>query len=356
MGDSVATRKARRLAIAGAGALASIAAFPLRALAQSPSPLRPGSGGAEIVAELFWIVLAIAAVVFVIVEGLLIYAVVRYRRRFPDEMPKQVHGNARLELLWTVIPALIMAVLFGLTLRALEAKRHPPASAMVIEVTGRQWFWDFKYPETEITINSRTSDLFIPADEPVVFEIRSADVIHSFWVAELGGKMDAIPGHTNTLWFEARPGTYAGQCAEYCGLAHYAMLFDVQAVPRAEFDVWMAEQIELAGQFQPIGIDLETPLPLGDAQRGESLFAEELGCAACHSLDGTTLVGPSVLGLSQRADTRVEGLTAEEYLRQSILLPCEEVVEGFACVMPENYGERLDTQGLADLIAYLLEQ
>lgn len=345
----------RRLLLTGASVFVLATIFPLQALAQAPSPLRPGSGAAQQVAGLFWIVLAIAAVVFVIVEGLIIYAVLRYRRRFPDEMPQQVHGNTTLEIVWTTIPAVIMVTLFGLTLRTLEAQRNAPPDATVIEVTGRQWFWEFNYPETEVTVTSKDSDLYIPANEPVVFEIRSADVIHSFWVPELNGKMDAIPGHTNTLWFVAEPGTYAGQCAEYCGLQHYAMLFDVQAVPRPDFDAWMDEQIVLARQFQPIGTDVESPLPEGNPERGETLYTE-LGCNACHSLDGTQIVGPSMQGIGQRAGMRIEGYTAEQYLRESILLPCEFVVEGFTCQMPQNYGERMEAQDLADLMAYLLRQ
>lgn len=328
--------------------------LPLRAFAQGPSPLRPGSDTAGDVASLFWVVTAIAAVVFIVVEGLIIFAVVRYRRQYPDEIPEQIHGNTRLELIWTVVPVLILAVLFGLTLRMLAEQRYAPPESMVVEVTGNQWFWEFNYPETEVTLNSRTDDLVIPAGRPIQFEIRSNDVIHSFWVPELSGKIDAIPGHTNTLWFTAEPGSYDGECAEFCGLQHYDMLFTVRVVPEDEFAEWMAQEIELAGQFQPIGTDLETPLPAGDAAAGEQLF-DELGCQACHSLDGTQIVGPSLQGISERAATEVEGLTAEQYVRESILLPCDFVVPGFTCVMPQNFGERIDAEGLANLMAFVLE-
>jgi cytochrome c oxidase subunit 2 len=328
---------------------------PLPAFAQAPSPLTPGSETAGSVASLFWVVLGIAAVVFVIVEGLLIYAVLRYRRRFPDDMPEQVEGNARLELIWTVVPALIMVVLFGLTLRQLQRERNAPADAIVVEVTGNQWYWQFKYPDTQLTLLSSADDLVLPAGRPVLLEVRSNDVIHSFWVPELSGKMDAIPGHTNTIWFEAEPGTYAGQCAEYCGLEHYAMLFDVLVLPPDEFAAWMDEQVLLASQFQPVGTDLTTPLPAGDAGRGAALFSS-LGCAACHSLDGTRIVGPSIKGIGQAAGARIAGYSAEQYLRESIVLPCDYIVEGFTCVMPQDFGQRLEAQDLADLIAYLLEQ
>lgn len=344
----------KRLSLAGAVVFVMLFT-PLTALAQPPSPLRPGSGAARDVADLFWIVTGVAAVVFVVVEALLIFAVIRYRRRFPDETPEQIEGNTRLEVIWTIIPALILLALFGLTLRVLQVQYNAPADAFVVEVTGHQWFWEFNYPETEVTVNSRSDDLYLPADEPVVLEIRSNDVIHSFWVPELSGKMDAIPGHTNTLWFEPEEGTYAGECAEFCGLEHYAMLFDVQVIPREEFDGWMDEQIELASQFQPIGTDMETPLPEGDPANGEALFTE-LGCESCHSLDGTQIVGPTLMNMGERAGEQVEGMAAEAYLREAVVDPCAHVMEGFTCVMPQNFGERLEAQGLADLIAYLQEQ
>ncbi len=344
-----------RLIVIASSVLVLAMLIPLPALAQPPSPLTPGSENAASVAALFWTVLSIAAAVFVIVEGLLIYAIVRYRRQYPDEIPPQVHGNTRLEVIWTVIPALIMVVLFGLTLRQLQRERNAPPNALVVEVTGQQWFWEFTYPETNITVNSQSGKLVLPAGRPILFEVRSKDVIHSFWVPELAGKVDAIPGRTTSIWFEAQPGVYAGQCAEYCGLEHYAMLFDVEVLPAAQFEAWMAEQVRLASLFQPIGTDMTSPLPPGDATRGATLFTG-LGCAACHSLDGTQIVGPTAQGLGTRAASRIEGYSAEQYLRESILLPCNYVVEGFTCVMPQNFGERLEAQDLADLIAYLLEQ
>ena len=349
-------QKLKRLTLASAAIVTLALVVPLRVLAQSPSPLAPGSRNAAATANLFWVVSGIAAVIFIIVEALLLYAIIRYRQKYPDDMPEQIHGNTRLEIVWTIIPALILVVLFALTLPVLRNDRNPPADSMVVEVTGYQWFWEFSYPETEVTINSREGDLVIPANRPIIFEVTSADVIHSFWVAELAGKIDAIPGQRHMVWFAAEEGTYAGQCAEYCGLSHYDMLFDVVAVPEAEFQAWMNEQVELAMQFQPIGDDMEQPLPEGDPARGEQLFAQELGCNACHTLDGTQLVGPSLQNISETAEERIEGYDAITYLRESILLPCEYLVDGFTCVMPQNYGERLDAEGLADLLAYLMEQ
>ncbi len=344
-------RKLARWVATGLGLLVVALAAPLPALASPPSPLLPGSERAGQIAGLFYIVLGIAVVVFVIVEALLIFAVIRYRRRHDDDEPEQVHGNTTMEIVWTVVPSLIMVLLFWLTLRTLQAQRDTPPDAMQVEVVGHQWFWEFRYDSGVIV----TDYLRIPAGTPVELVITSKDVIHSFWVPQLGGKMDAIPGHTNTTWFEAdRPGVYPGQCAEFCGLEHYAMLFDVEAMPPDEFDTWMAEEVaslgEVVGQEVP---DMATVAP-GDAAAGEQLFLN-LGCTSCHSLDGSPLVGPSLLGVGARAGVRKEGYSAEQYFAESLVKPCEYVVEGFTCVMP-SFGDRLTQDDIANLAAYLLEQ
>jgi cytochrome c oxidase subunit 2 len=318
-----------------------------------PSPLLPASQSASEIAGLFYFVLAIAVVVFLLVEGLLIYAVFRYRRQehSDEEEPEQVHGNATLEIMWTIVPAGIMVLLFVMTLRTLQAQRTIPNDAVQIKVTGHQWFWEFEY-DNGVT---GTDELRLPADTPVEFEITSNDVIHSFWVPQLGGKMDAIPGHTNYTWVHVtEPGTYAGQCAEYCGLEHYAMLFDAEVMPRDEFNAWLEE--ELASRGDVVGEDVPDmeSVPEGDLAHGEQLFGE-LGCTACHTLDGSTLVGPSLEGIGARAAGRKEGYSAEQYLAESMILPCEHVVEGFTCVMPA-FGNRLTEEDLAGLVAYLLEQ
>ena len=328
-------------------------AFPTRALAQPPSPLLPASENAGQVTNLFYLVLGIAVVVFVVVEGLLIFAVLRYRRRDEDEEPEQIHGNTTLEVLWTVVPALIMALLFYLTLNTIQAQRNTPPEAMTIEVIGHQWFWEFRYENRVVLIN----ELRVPVGQPVELLVTSKDVIHSFWVPQLAGKQDAIPGHINRTWFEARQaGLYAGQCAEFCGLEHYAMLFDVYAMPEEEFALWMEQKVASLGDV--IGTesvpDVAT-LPPGNPAEGQALF-EGQGCSSCHSLDGSQRVGPSMQGIGERAAVRLEGYSAGQYLVESILRPCDYVVEGFVCVMPQDFGERLTTQNLSDLIAYLAEQ
>ncbi|NDJ55064.1 MAG: cytochrome c oxidase subunit II, partial [Chloroflexi bacterium] len=301
-------------------ALALLLAFPVVALAQSPSPLAPGTDNAAELANLFWITLGIAAVVFVFTIFLILFAVFRYRQRDEDddEEPEQIHGNARLELIWTIIPAIIMLTLFGLTFSALQTRYNAPEDSLVIHVGGKQLYWDFTYVDTNLDISTRGStieqagteevltEVFVPVGRPIQFEITSDNVIHSFWVPELEGKIDAIPGHVNTLWFEIdEPGTYRGVCAEFCGLNHWNMQFMLVALPEDDYQARIDELVFLANQRTPVGTDIESILAdlevyEADVESGEALFVE-YGCTSCHSLDGSALVGPSMQGMGARA-------------------------------------------------------
>jgi cytochrome c oxidase subunit II len=361
----------QRLTAIGFTLIAVALLLPARALAGPPSPLIPGSDSAGEIARLFYLVLAIAVVVFVLVEGLLIYAVLRYRRREDDEEPEQIHGNATLEILWTIIPAAIMVGLFVLTLNSIQTQNNAPEDAYEIRVIGHQWFWEFQYGDTQLSL---TNDLHIPVGKPVKFIITSTDVIHSFWVPQLSGKQDAIPGRNNDIWFTVNQiGIYPGECAEFCGREHYAMLFDTTVVSEADFEAWIFEKLEEQKTVPcPPEPDQEDPtqenpacepeevpafeeLPEGTAASGEGVFTAE-GCAACHSLDGARLVGPSFQGLGARAEGRSAEESSEQYLIHSILRPCDSVVASFTCVMPPIYGEQLTRQELADLIAFIMEQ
>jgi cytochrome c oxidase subunit II len=183
-----------------------------------------------------------AAVVFVVVSGLTIWSIIRYRRR-DDELPKQIHGNNRLELTWTLIPTALVAVLFVLTLQAQNKVLDPAAGeAVPIKVTGFQWSWQFDYGE-DVTIVGQPKQrptMVVPADRPIRIELVSADVVHSFYVPRTLFKRQAIPGITNRfdLTFD-QTGTYSGQCAQFCGVAHGDMLFDVSVVSDSEFESWL---------------------------------------------------------------------------------------------------------------------
>jgi cytochrome c oxidase subunit 2 len=191
--------------------------------------------------------LFLGTIVFVIVEAALIYVVVRYRRRPGQAEPKHVHGNTTLEILWTAIPAIVLIFIAVPTVRTIfrtQAKAVP--NALQVEVIGHQWWWEFRYPQYNITT---ANELYIPVGRTVNFSLKTADVLHSFWIPQMGGKRDLIANHTNFLWFTPvetlETSVWNGHCAEYCGASHANMKFRTYTVQPAEFDSWVA------GQQQP---------------------------------------------------------------------------------------------------------
>jgi cytochrome c oxidase subunit 2 len=226
-------------------------------LAAEPWVVAPASSQARQVGQLFWLTLVLAGVVFVLVEALLIYSSLRFRRRapIPTREPPQIHGNTRLEIMWAIVPALILIGLFGVSVRTLNALGRFPDNSLVVKVEGFQFGWSFNYPEAGV---QTTNELRIPVDTPVTFEVTSRDVIHSFWMPDLHGKIDANPGKVNRIWVQAdRPGTYRGVCAELCGAGHAGMLFRVEAMPREQFQQWLQDQKTGTAQNAAAGPSVE---------------------------------------------------------------------------------------------------
>lgn len=224
---------------------------------------------------IFWIGLA----VFIAVEGAIIYMVFRFRRRSPDEGdPVQVHGNNKLELAWTIAPVFILLIAAVPTINgvffAATAPVTPAQGGLEVDVIGHQWWFEFRYqnpnnPGEQIAV---ANELYIPVGEPVTFRLDSVDVIHSFWVPKLAGKVDMIPNNDNTMWFQADvTGEFFGQCAEFCGVSHANMRFKVIAVDRPEFDAWLQRQaVEASDAIDPL------------AAQGQALF-RSAGCSGCHA-------------------------------------------------------------------------
>ena len=190
--------------------------------------------------------LAWGTIVFVTVEVILIYTIWKYRRRpgvNVDADSKLMHGNTTLEITWTVLPALILAIIAVPTVRAIFRTQAPaPANALKVDVIGHQWWWEFKYPDYNITT---ANELYLPIGRPVAFSLRTVDVIHSFWIPQLGGKRDLVSNRTNYLWFtpdSAEYTVYNGSCNEYCGASHANMRFRVFTVPAENFEQWAAHQ------------------------------------------------------------------------------------------------------------------
>ncbi len=197
-------------------------AFAQEGTPPQPSALAPVGPNSAAIANVFNIVLIIAAVVFVVVEGLIVFSAFRFRRKAKDTSePIQVHGNTKAEIAWTILPALIVVTLFVLALQTLDTKPAAAAEQMTIKVIGHRFWWEYQYPDLNITT---ATDLVIPTGKVVNLEISSGDVIHSFWIPQLNGKTDAFPNHINTTWIQANTaGIYYGQCAELCGPSHANM-------------------------------------------------------------------------------------------------------------------------------------
>jgi len=227
----------RRLLLGMLPALGLAAALaPITASAVNVSPLNCAGPNACDILNVYTTIFWVAMVVLVIVGGLIVFAALRFRRR-DDREPSQIHGNTRLELVWTAVPLLIVSFLFLRTTLRMDYVRNGPPPAQVIRVTGIQWAWQFKYP------NGKTSNtkLYIPVGQVVQLQVTSRDVLHSFWVPRLGGQVYAIPGQMNHGWIQAdQTGNYFGQCNELCGLYHYAMDLQVVAVSNADYNGFLA--------------------------------------------------------------------------------------------------------------------
>ncbi|HZP56693.1 MAG TPA: cytochrome c oxidase subunit II [Dehalococcoidia bacterium] len=200
--------------------------------------------------DLFIMVLWPAFAIFLLVEGMVLYIVLRFRQRKGDDsLPRQVHGNPTIEIAWTIAPALLLAIIAVPTLAGIvDLGRKPHKDALRVDVTGFQWNWQFTYPELKdssgkaltITSTSGPPELHIPQDREIGLYLHSPDVIHSFWIPKLAGKTDVIPGRINHMWIKSdTPGDYSGQCAEFCGMGHAQMRFRVIVESQQDFDAWL---------------------------------------------------------------------------------------------------------------------
>ena len=315
------------------------------------STLQPEGPVARQQDDLFRPVFWIATAVFVFVEGLILVIAVKFRhRKGRDAIPTQVHGNKRLELMWTIIPTVILAGIAVPTIGTIfELSREPaPNERLDVTIIAHQWWWEVEYPgEHVITAN----EIHIPTGRPVYFTLESRNqgaeipVIHSFWVPKLGGKQDVVPGRINHVILEAEhPGTYLGQCAEFCGISHAYMRLRVIAHTPQDFDAWLANESSPAAEPSD-----------ALAQRGFELFQSFPGgsCMACHAINGlegaAARIGPDLTHLAARETFAgaIADLTPEE-LRKWLDDP-RSIKPG--AKMPD-YG--LSDEEIEALVAYLL--
>jgi cytochrome c oxidase subunit II len=261
-----------------------------------PNIFDPRSTPADSIRHLSFFVLAITGLIFLVVFTMLIYVIVKFRRKSGDRghEPPQVYGSNQIELAWTVIPILIVAVLFAATARVIHAIQDAPKPAGAVEVTavGHQFWWEFRYPKLGVVT---ANELHIPVSEashptPTFLKLLSADTDHSFWIPQLAGKTDLIPNHSNETWLDPHEiGLFLGQCAQYCGTQHAKMLLRVYVDSREGFDAWIRSQQQAATQIEK-------------EAAGRRVF-ERTACLNCHAINGTNgngRFGPDLTHLMSR--------------------------------------------------------
>ena len=362
------------------------------------STLTPQTEFARDIDELFDILLIGGVVVLVLVFVALLFVVVRYRHRAGAPEPKAIHGSAVLEIVWTLIPAVILAFIAVPTVRTIfrtQAEAGP--NALVVEVVGHQWWWEFRYPQYGVVT---ANELYLPVGRTVDFALTTADVLHSFWIPQLGGKRDLVSNDTNHVWFTPeRAFSWNGFCAEYCGSSHANMRFRVFTVSPEQFERWVAHQtsppvvgaptppagaLDTAAPAAPAVVQTSvptvpldslpdhvraaTPVPAGltmsnvtgDAARGAQLFmrATPMPCAACHAIQGVAsgIVGPNLTHIGSRTSIGA-GLFPNDarhlalWIKNSPAMKPGSKMPAFGKSAAVPLG--LDDQQVADLAAYL---
>ncbi|MBA3639160.1 MAG: cytochrome c oxidase subunit II [Acidobacteria bacterium] len=299
-------------------------------------PLFPQQASAQAgqVDAIYFFMVAVTAFFSILIAGLVVFFAIKYRRRHRDEVGYAIHGSLALELLWTVIPFVIVMVMFAWGAKVFFELYRPPVGAMEIYVVGKQWMWKVQHMDGQREIN----ELHIPVGRPVKLIMGSEDVLHSYFIPDFRVKADVIPGRYNVLWFTAtKPGTYKLFCAEYCGTKHSGMVGNIIAMEPEAFQAWLGG-----------GAASESPVA-----QGEKLFSD-LSCNTCHMADSQGR-GPMLTNLFNKRVELQNGQTVvadEAYLRESIVNPQAKIVAGFQPIMPTFQGLVSEEQ-LLQLISYV---
>ena len=332
--------------LGGASLISAVLPGPTLLAATHPvaNIFKPLSAPAEAIHEISILALLICTAIFVVVGGLLAYAVVRFRSRPGDDTsePPQVYGSVQLEMAWTAIPILVVVVLVVATLRTTAAIQNAPlpADSLQVRVVGHQWWWEIQYPGLGIVT---ANELHVPVSardrrRPTAIHLESADVIHSFWVPQMAGKTDLIPSRTNRMWLEPyQTGTFLGNCAEYCGTQHAKMMLRVVVDTPEEFDRWVAAQ-------------KAAPVDSPAARQGRDVFLQT-SCVNCHRIQGTSangVFGPDLSRLMTRQTLAAGAATnTPENLRRWLRDPAT-IKPG--CLMPNM---RLTPTEVEQIATYL---
>ncbi len=291
----------------------------------------------EVVNQVFFYILVVTVFLLGLITFLMVYFVIRYHRK-RNPQPTDIKENIWLEIIWTIVPTLLVLTMFYYGLTGFNFLKKAPEDSMRVKVIARQWSWLFEYEN-----GLRSTELRVPVGKPIKLQLTSQDVIHSFYAPAFRIKQDVVPGMVNSLWFQpTEVGEFDVLCSQYCGLQHAKMLTKIVVLPEEDFKKWYQTGKER---------EAKGPSP------GPQLFQEK-GCKTCHSIDGTPGVGPTLKGLSGKTvtvitDGKERQVVADEiYLRKSLLEPNADIVKGFPPIMPSQKGLLTD-QEFDALITYL---
>jgi len=300
-----------------------------------------GSAYAQQHDDLFMFIVWLSVFFFLLIAGLLGFFTWRYRRRGPDDITPNISHSFKLEVIWSVIPAIIVIVIFVWGFRGYVRATTSPGDALEIQVIGKKWLWEFEYPDGMRTLN----EIHIPVGKPVRFIMSSEDVIHSFYVPSFRVKKDVVPNMYTELWLHPEEeGIHTLFCAEYCGRGHSDMLGSIYVDSEEKFSEW-----------QEMGDERTRNMPL--AELGAILY-ESRGCETCHSIDGSRRDGPSFGGIFGATHQFTDGTSAvvdENYLRQSILEPQAKILTSYEGIMPTFQGLLRDRE-IQALVEFIKSQ
>lgn len=299
----------------------------------------PGASNFVEGVDLTFIIILGASVFFLVgITAVMIYFAIRYRRK-KNPKASQIEGNNTLEIVWTVIPTILVLIMFYFGWLGYSPMRKVPANAIPVKAYGQMWSWSFEYPN-----GKKSTELIVPLNLPVKLDLISRDVIHSLYIPAFRIKEDVVPGKNNYMWFTAQvEGEYDLFCAEYCGDRHSYMLSKVKVMPEAEYNSWLAQSDIPAGEHPGLTV------------------MKQNGCIACHSLDGVKIVGPSFKGIyGHEVDVVTNGqerkiVVDDEYIKNSIYEPNADVVKGFNPGLMISYKQTIKEEDVAKIIEYIRE-
>ncbi len=303
--------------------------------------------------DTFFFILGISVTLLVLNTAVMIFFVMRYsRKRNPN--PTDVKENLTLEIIWTVVPTILVLAIFFVGWKGFEYMRTVPPDAMPVKVTARQWSWTFTYEN-----GKQDNVLRVPVRKPVKLLITSADVLHSLFIPAYRIKEDCVPGMETHLWFlPDQLGSYDLFCTEYCGVGHSAMITKVEVMPQKDFDAWYAEE-KIAAAAEEKKPAAKAPAKKGAAPTEEGArLIQVKGCVACHTTDGTPKIGPTFKGVFGKKETVIrdgkerELVVDEAFIKQTLLHPEIDRIKGFPPIMPSQQGQLTDKE-IDEIVEYI---